>query len=81
MQMRIRCDCGHEIVTHDTSALVAEARRHAADEHQMEISKERILAIAEPWRNSQKTPPDGLAGRSEIRTTCDLESAGQKENQ
>jgi predicted small metal-binding protein len=47
MPMRIRCDCGHEIVVDETAALLAQARQHAMDAHQMEISAERILALAE----------------------------------
>ena len=55
--MRIRCDCGHEIVSDDTEELVARARLHAADAHDMEISAERILALTEP-------APDGTAPRA-----------------
>ena len=76
--MRIRCDCGHEIVTHDTSALVAEARRHAADEHQMAISKERILALAEPYRDIEETPRERLAARNDPRTASDLGSTAHE---
>jgi predicted small metal-binding protein len=59
MNRRIRCDCGHEIVSSDLRDLIERARRHAREEHRIEMTEEQVLAIAEPgdeqspsWRNS-----------------------------
>jgi len=54
--MRVRCDCGHEIVSGDRTVLVNAARRHAAVDHQMDISPDRILALAESYQGSEETP-------------------------
>lgn len=56
MQMRIRCDCGDEIVSGDADDLVARARRHAATAHQMDISPERVLALAQPCEPAAEMP-------------------------
>jgi uncharacterized protein DUF1059 len=57
MQMRIRCECGNEIVSEDIEELIARARRHAAEAHQMEIPAARILERAEPVPQVAGTPP------------------------
>jgi hypothetical protein len=58
--MRIRCDCGHEIVTNESAALLTEARRHARETHHMDMPAERILALAELC-NDTPQPPTGVA--------------------
>jgi len=46
--MRVRCDCGDEIISDETADLVTRARRHAMEAHGMDVPGERILALVEP---------------------------------
>jgi predicted small metal-binding protein len=48
MNRRIHCDCGHEVVSSDLRDLIERARRHAREEHRIEMTEEQVLAIAEP---------------------------------
>jgi predicted small metal-binding protein len=48
MQMRVRCECGHEIVSEETADLVSGGRRHARQVHGMDVPAQRILALIEP---------------------------------
>jgi Protein of unknown function (DUF1059) len=73
MAMRIRCDCGHEIVTNESAALLTEARRHARETHQMEMSAERILALAEPCEDKPELPP-GVAEQGHGGVDVDAKS-------
>jgi predicted small metal-binding protein len=52
MQMRVRCDCGDEIVSDEIDELVTRARRHATEAHGMDVPPERILALVEPCESS-----------------------------
>jgi predicted small metal-binding protein len=46
MDLRIRCDCGHEIQSSDPEDLVERARQHAREEHHMELPAEHLLEMA-----------------------------------
>jgi predicted small metal-binding protein len=43
----IKCDCGF-VVRGDEDELVKAARRHAKEVHDMDLTAEQILAMAEP---------------------------------
>jgi Protein of unknown function (DUF1059) len=53
----IGCECGYVARGGDAAELVADARRHAREEHRLELSPEQILRSA--------LPPDGAGGRRE----------------
>lgn len=44
----INCDCGFVVRGEDDDELVTNAQKHAKDKHNMEITREQALAIAEP---------------------------------
>ncbi len=44
----IKCDCGYVVRGITNDELVRDAQRHARDEHQMEITRDQVLAMAEP---------------------------------
>ena len=44
----INCDCGHVVRGRDDDELVRNAQQHAKDAHGMEITREQVLAIAQP---------------------------------
>ncbi|HVM14466.1 MAG TPA: DUF1059 domain-containing protein [Egibacteraceae bacterium] len=44
----IRCDCGYVARGEDDDELVSVAQRHARDVHDMQLSAEQVLAMAEP---------------------------------
>jgi predicted small metal-binding protein len=54
----IGCECGYVARGADEAALVADARRHARDEHGLELSAEQILRSARP-------PGDAGGGREQ----------------
>lgn len=45
---KVSCDCGKIIREDDDDALVALVQEHARDVHEMELSREQVLAMAEP---------------------------------
>lgn len=44
----IKCDCGFVVRGDTDDELVKAARSHARDVHEMELTDEQILAMAEP---------------------------------
>ena len=44
----MRCDCGHVVRGETDDELVANVQQHAREVHDMEISREQILAMAQP---------------------------------
>ena len=44
----INCDCGVVVRGEDDDELVANAQKHAREAHNMTITREQALAIAEP---------------------------------
>jgi len=55
----VRCDCGFIIRSDDDDKLVAELQRHAHDDHSMNLSREQVLAMAQPEPDPQR--PHGKA--------------------
>lgn len=45
---KVSCDCGKVIREEEDDALVAAVQEHARDVHEMELSREQVLAMAEP---------------------------------
>ncbi len=45
---KVACDCGKVIREDDEDALVAAVKDHAREVHEMELSREQVLAMAEP---------------------------------
>lgn len=45
---KVSCDCGKTISEKSDDELVAAVQRHAQDVHRMKLSREQVLAMAEP---------------------------------
>lgn len=45
---QVSCDCGTVIREENDDALVQAVREHAREVHDMELSREQVLAMAEP---------------------------------
>ena len=44
----MRCDCGQVVRGETDDELVANVQKHAREVHDMEITREQILAMAQP---------------------------------
>ena len=47
LELIVRCDCGFE-VRGDESKLVPAVQRHGREAHNMEVTREQVLAMARP---------------------------------
>lgn len=47
-QKQVSCDCGKVIREHSDEQLVQNVQRHAKEVHQMDLSREQVLSMAEP---------------------------------
>ncbi|HEX5438832.1 MAG TPA: DUF1059 domain-containing protein [Gemmatimonadaceae bacterium] len=47
-QKKVSCDCGKTIRENSDEQLVAAVQKHAQEVHKMELTREQILAMAEP---------------------------------
>jgi predicted small metal-binding protein len=45
---KVSCDCGKVIRAENDGQLIAEVKRHAGEVHNMTLSSEQILSMAEP---------------------------------
>lgn len=45
---KVSCDCGKTISAQNDDELVKEVQRHAQDVHRMNLSRDQVLAMAEP---------------------------------
>ena len=54
----VKCDCGFVMRSDNDDSLVAEVQLHASQEHKMNLSREQVLAMAEP------DPRGAMAGAS-----------------
>ena len=45
---RVTCDCGATIRTSSDEELIQEVQKHAKDVHDMDLSSEQVLSMAEP---------------------------------
>jgi len=48
MAKKVSCDCGKTIREPNDEDLVKAVQKHAQDVHQMQLSREQVLAMAEP---------------------------------
>lgn len=44
----VRCDCGFVVRSDNEDQLVGELQQHAREDHNMDLSREQVLAMAEP---------------------------------
>ena len=44
----IRCDCGFVVRSDSEETLVAELQKHAREHHKMNLTREQVLAMAQP---------------------------------
>jgi predicted small metal-binding protein len=44
----INCDCGYVVRGNTDDELVADAQKHARDVHGIDITREQVLALAQP---------------------------------
>lgn len=44
----VQCDCGYVARAETDDELVAEVQQHARETHQLEFSREQVLAMAKP---------------------------------
>ena len=47
-QKQVACDCGKTIREASDEALVASVQGHAREVHKIELSRDQVLAMAEP---------------------------------
>lgn len=47
-QKQVSCDCGKTIRGNSDDELVAAVQRHAQEVHNMQMSREQVLSMAEP---------------------------------
>ena len=47
-EKQVACDCGTTIRENGDDRLVASVQRHAREVHDMELTREQVLAMAEP---------------------------------
>lgn len=47
-EKKVVCDCGKTMREPDDERLVASVQKHARDVHNMSLTKEQVLAMAEP---------------------------------
>lgn len=47
-QKQVSCDCGKTIREHTDDQLVTAVQQHAREVHRMELTREQVLAMAEP---------------------------------
>lgn len=45
---KVACDCGKVIRERSDDALVAAVQKHAREVHDMDLSRDQVLAMAEP---------------------------------
>ena len=44
----VKCDCGYVARSDSDDKLVADIQKHARDQHKMNLSREQVLAMAQP---------------------------------
>lgn len=44
----VKCDCGFVVRSDNDDKLVAELQKHAKEHHKMDLTREQILAMAQP---------------------------------
>jgi predicted small metal-binding protein len=44
----VKCDCGFTVSSEDENRLVADLQKHAKEHHKMNLSRDQVLAMAQP---------------------------------
>jgi predicted small metal-binding protein len=44
----VKCDCGFVVRSDNDETLVAELQKHAREHHKMNLTREQVLAMAQP---------------------------------
>ena len=44
----VKCDCGFVVRSDNDDKLVADLQKHAKEHHKMDLSREQVLAMAQP---------------------------------
>ena len=44
----VKCDCGYIVRSDNDDRLVADLQKHAKKHHKMDLSREQVLAMAQP---------------------------------
>jgi predicted small metal-binding protein len=44
----VKCDCGFIVRSDNDDRLVKELQKHAAEHHKMSLTREQVLAMAQP---------------------------------
>ena len=52
----VRCDCGFIVRSDDDDKLVSELQQHARDDHGMNLSRDQVLAMAQPEPEPKAKP-------------------------
>jgi predicted small metal-binding protein len=47
-EKKVACDCGKTLRAPSDEQLVADVQKHAKDVHNMNLSRDQVLAMAEP---------------------------------
>ena len=45
---KVSCDCGKTLTASNDDQLVSDVQRHAKEVHNMNLSREQVLAMAQP---------------------------------
>jgi len=48
----VKCDCGFVVRADNDDKLVADLQKHAKEHHKMNLSREQVLAMAQPVSSS-----------------------------
>lgn len=48
MEKKVECDCGKTIRAANDNQLVTDVQKHAKDVHNMDLSRDQVLAMAQP---------------------------------
>ena len=48
MKKIVKCDCGFTVSSDNDDNLVAVLQKHAREHHKMNVSREQVLAMAQP---------------------------------
>ena len=49
----VKCDCGFVVRSDNDDKLVADLQKHAMEHHKMDLSREQVLAMAQPDAGSE----------------------------
>ena len=55
----VKCDCGFTVSSDNEALLVAVLQKHAKEHHKMDLSREQVLAMAQPDSSSAASTKRG----------------------